>query len=143
MPPPAKIPIGLALTRTAKVVERAFDDALAAAGSSRPTWLILMALKSAQPRTQTDLAATVGIREATLSHHLNGMVRDALVTRERSPQDRRVHQVSLTDAGHELFLSLADAARAHDRRLRGQLNESQLTTLRTLLEQLARNVTPP
>src|ERR1035437_4963471 len=46
MPPPARPPIGLQLTRTARSVSRAFDDALAEAGGSLPVWLVLISLKS-------------------------------------------------------------------------------------------------
>ena len=40
--PPARHPIGLHLTQVAKVVSRAFDDALAQAGGSLPMWLVLL-----------------------------------------------------------------------------------------------------
>jgi hypothetical protein len=46
VPPPAAPPIGLDLTRVARVVSRAFDDALAAAGGSLPVWLVLISLKA-------------------------------------------------------------------------------------------------
>jgi MarR family transcriptional regulator for hemolysin len=117
-------------------VERAFDDALVAVGGSRPTWLILLALKTGQPSTQMELAANIGIRDATLSHHLNAMEDDGLVTRVRNPTNRRVHQVSLTDAGDERFHQLATAARAFDRRLRSHLQDDEVEQLRDLLARL-------
>src|SRR4051812_40224422 len=118
MPRPTRIPIGLQLTRTSKVVSRAFDDALAAAGGSLPVWLVLLSLKTRQLGNQRELADAVGIQEATLSHHLRAMVGSGLVTRERDPANRRVHQVRLTEAGDAAFLRLRDAAIAFDRRLR-------------------------
>ena len=42
---PARLPIGLHLAQVAKVVSRAFDDALAEAGGSLPVWLVLISLK--------------------------------------------------------------------------------------------------
>jgi hypothetical protein len=50
MPPPLREPIGLQPVRTTKLVSRAFDDALAEAGGSLPTWLLLLSPK-AQRRT--------------------------------------------------------------------------------------------
>src|SRR3954447_13459488 len=70
---PRQQPIGLALGAAAKRVSRAFDDALAAAGGSRPVWLVLLALKAERPATQRELAEAVGIEGATLTHHLDGM----------------------------------------------------------------------
>jgi MarR family transcriptional regulator for hemolysin len=142
VPRPTQTPLGLALAQTAKAVGRAFDDALSAAGGSRPTWLILLALQKAQPSTQTDLAAAVGIREATLSHHLAALEAEGLVARVRHPDNRRVQQVSLTPAGSERFQTLAAAAGAHDRRLRAGLSERQATELRGLLGRLRDNVAP-
>lgn len=143
MPRPTDTPIGLLLTRSARAVERAFDEALAAGGGSRPVWLVLMALKASPPRTQAELAAAVGIRAATLSHHLDAMESDGLVTRERLPDNRRVHVVRLTDAGDELFGRLAGVARTHDRRLRAGLDDTEIATLRVLLRHLAANVADP
>jgi len=117
MPPPARPPIGLQLTRAARSVSRAFDDALAEAGGSLPVWLVLISLKSQQPGNQRELADAVGIREATLTHHLNAMDAQGLVTRRRDPANRRVHLVELTEAGEAAFLRLRSAAAGFDQRL--------------------------
>jgi MarR family transcriptional regulator, transcriptional regulator for hemolysin len=57
---PTTEPIGLQLTRTAKAVSRAFDDALAEVGGSLPMWLVLVSLKSRRHGAQRELAAAVG-----------------------------------------------------------------------------------
>src|SRR6266508_1024195 len=103
MGPPAIEPIGLQLTRTARLVSRAFDQALESAGCSLPFWLILVSLKSQRHGAQRALAEAVGIEDATLTHHLNRMDKAGLVTRERDPDNRRVHKVELTKAGEALF----------------------------------------
>src|ERR1035437_10057242 len=123
MPPPARPPIGLQLTRTARSVSRAFDDALAEAGGSLPVWLVLISLKSQQPGNQRELANAVGIREATLTHHLNAMAAPGLVTRRRDPANRRVHLVGLTEAGAAGFLPLRGAAGGVGLRLRFGLTQ--------------------
>ena len=65
---------------------RAFEAALAAAGGSRPVWLILMSVKQGTDPGQSWLADQIGIRGATLTHHLAGMEERGLVTREGSDQ---------------------------------------------------------
>src|ERR1035441_3485155 len=87
MAPPLQPPIGLRLARTAKTLSRAFDDALATAGGSLPVWLVLISLKSLQLGNQRELADAVGIREATLTHHLNAMDTQGLITRRRGPPE--------------------------------------------------------
>ena len=140
MPKPERPPIGLLLARAAKSVSRAFDDALAEAGGSLPVWLVLISLKSRPLGNQREQAGVVGIREATLTHHLNAMDVQGLVTRRRDPANRRVHLVELTDAGEALFLRLRDAAVAFDQRLRRGLTDRDTADLEGLLLRLERNV---
>lgn len=137
---PQTEPIGLTLASTAKAVSRAFDEALAAAGGTRPTWLILIALKRQRWETQAELARAVGIRGPTLTHHLDGLEAAGLVTRTRHPQNRRIQVVELTGEGDALFHRLRKAASAFDERLRSGLTETDLTQLRRSLDRLRRNV---
>jgi MarR family transcriptional regulator, transcriptional regulator for hemolysin len=141
MPKPARTPLGLHLTRTARTVSRAFDDALAQAGGSIPVWLVLISLKSQQLRNQRELAEAVGIREATLTHHLNAMDEQGLITRRRDPANRRVHLVELTDAGEAVFERLRGAAGAFDKKLRAGFSDDDVADLEALLSRLAANVT--
>ena len=141
MPRPARTPIGLHLARTARSVSRAFDDALAQAGGSVPVWLVLISLKSQQLRNQRELAEAVGIREATLTHHLNAMDEQGLITRRRDPANRRVHLVELTDAGEAAFHRLRGAAAAFDKQLRAGFSDDEVADLEALLSRLVANVT--
>lgn len=140
MPRPSRPPIGLHLARTARSVSRAFDDALAQVGGSVPVWLVLISLKSQQVRNQRELAEAVGIREATLTHHLNAMDEQGLITRRRDPANRRVHLVELTEAGEDAFQRLRGAATAFDQRLRAGLSGDEVSQLEALLGRLAANV---
>ena len=143
MPQPFPVPIGLRLNQAARAVGRAFDDTLAEAGGSLPVWLILLNLKIRRPGTQRELADAVGIREATLTHHLNAMDADGLITRARDAANRRVHIVTLTEKGDQTFQALAAAAMAFDARLRTGLTDTDLATLATLLTRLSANVGAP
>jgi len=141
MQPPFRQPIGLHLARTARGVGRAFDEALAAVGGSTPTWLILISLKTRRLGNQRELAEAVGIRGATLTHHLHAMEADGLVARTRDPGNRRVQRVELTAAGEAAFHRMREAATAFDQRLRRGLSEAELATVETLLDRLHDNVT--
>jgi MarR family transcriptional regulator for hemolysin len=140
MPRPTRPPLGLELARTAKVVSRAFDEALTRAGGSQPVWLVLISLKSRQLANQRELAEAVGIQGATLTHHLNSMESAGLVTRRRDPDNRRVHLVELTAAGDALFLRLRDAAVAFDKSLRRGLSDTDVARFDELLGQARDNV---
>jgi len=82
----------------------------------------------------------VGIRGATLTHHLDAMETEGLVTRRRDPSNRRVHLVELTTKGDAAFQRMRGAAADFDRRLRAGLAESDTARLGELLDRLEANV---
>jgi MarR family transcriptional regulator, transcriptional regulator for hemolysin len=129
--PPASLPLGLHLARAARDITRAFDDALAEAGGSQPVWLVLA--------SQRELADAVGIREATLTHHLNAMDASGLITRRRDPENRRVHLVALTPAGEEAFFRMRTAALAFNARLQAGFGEKELAEFGRVLDRLRGN----
>ena len=143
VPEPFPVPIGLRLNQAARAVERAFDEALAEAGGTLSTWLILLNLKIHRPANQKDLAEQVGVREATLTHHLNAMDARGLITRTRDAANRRIQVVTLTEAGEAAFLRLRDTAVAFDAQLRAGLSDSDVARLGELLGQLAANAGSP
>ena len=134
--------IGALVARSAKELNRAFDDALRAAGGSTPTWQVLSALHAGPHRTQRDLAHAVGVRQPTLTHHLDALERAGLVVRERGEDNRRLQRVTATQAGEQLFLRLRRAAAAFDGRLRAGLSDAEVAELRRLLGQLTENAHP-
>jgi MarR family transcriptional regulator, transcriptional regulator for hemolysin len=136
---PTSTPIGLEVARAAKALTRAFNAALAEAGGTLPTWLILVSLKQGRWRTQLDLAKSVGIGNPTLTRHLDGLEKAGLVARVRDPDDRRVVRVELTSAGEAQFQRLRKAAVAFDQRLRTGFSEQELEQLRSWLARLMEN----
>ena len=138
--PPATPPLGRHLARTAREITRAFDEALAAAGGSQPAWLVLISLKTRPLASQRELAEAVGIKEATLTHHLNAMDAGGLITRRRDPANRRVHLVELTPAGEAAFHRMRQAAFAFNERLRAGLADEELADFTRVLDRLRSNV---
>jgi MarR family transcriptional regulator for hemolysin len=140
---PERTPIGLYLTYASRTISRAFDDALASAGGSLPVWLVLVNLKMRSVASQRELAEAMGIKEATLTHHLNAMETAGLITRRRDPANRRIHVVELTEAGESAFGRLRQAAVAFNAQLRHGVSDQEIAALESLLGRLAANVSPP
>lgn len=127
------------VARTGRALNRAFERALGEAGGSLPTWLVLLSLMRGEWATQSELAEALGIRGPTLTHHLDRLERDQLITRSRDPGNRRVQRVELTDAGREAFHRLRGVAQRFDERLRTGLDGRELDDLQRLLERLEQN----
>ena len=123
----------------ARQVSREFDEALVEAGGSRPIWLVLLALTINENANQRQLADFVGIRGATLTHHLNAMESAGLVVRSRDPENRRSHVVRRTPHGDDMFRRLREAATAFDKRLRRGLSAADIDMLGRLLNRLSEN----
>jgi MarR family transcriptional regulator for hemolysin len=134
--------LSLLIGRVAKELSRAFDDALVTAGGSTPTWQVLRALSAGEHRTQAELAAAIGVRQPTLTHHLDALERAGLVTRKREDANRRAQRVTVTESGEHLFLRLRRAAASFDGRLRAGLDDADVAELRRLLGQLVENAQP-
>ncbi|TIO92012.1 MAG: winged helix-turn-helix transcriptional regulator, partial [Mesorhizobium sp.] len=126
--------------RTAKLVAQAFDAALVEVGGTLPVWVTLLSVKSKELANQRELAGMIGIQGATLTHHLNAMEAQGLLTRRRDPQNRRVHQVALTETGEALFEKLRLEAVAFDKRLRAGLPDDRLAEFAEVLAALRANV---
>jgi MarR family transcriptional regulator for hemolysin len=141
--PPVLPPIGLRLTRTARVVGQAFERAMAEAGGSPSTWQVLLLVRSQQWGNQAEMAEAMGITGATLTHHLNAMESQGLVRRWREASNRRVQRVELTEAGEATFERLREVALRHDARLRAALGEDDAARLGELLDKLRAAVQDP
>ena len=129
------------VSRSARTLDRALDQALSAAGGSLATWLVLQALGTAEHATQAEVARTVGVRQPTLTHHLDALERSGFVTRHRDAGDRRAQRVLLTDEGRRLFVRLRRVAAAFDGQLRAGLSDDEVDVLARLLRQLVDNAT--
>ncbi|WP_125777096.1 MarR family winged helix-turn-helix transcriptional regulator [Antribacter gilvus] len=137
MEPGANLPVAAVLWHTVQRVTRAFDRALAEHGGSRPVWFILGALHSGTTATQRELAAAVGIREATLTHHLRALEDRGIITRHRDPANRRVQLIVVTPEGQALFQVLRATALEFEQDLRRAVGEEELAALRSTLAKLS------
>lgn len=106
-------------------VMRAFDAHLSEQGATWQVWHILLAVHQGTPATQRELAQAVGIREATLTHHLRGMEDKGLIVRSRQEHNRRVQRIEVTEAGEALFRRLKKEAIEFDRTLRGAIGPGE------------------
>jgi len=129
-------PIGLQLTRAARVVSQAFERAMAEAGGSAATWQVLLLVRSQEWQKQSQMAQALGITPATLTHHLNALEKQGLVRRWREADNRRAQRVELTESGAALFDRLREVALAYDARLRAALSDREVEQLGGLLDRL-------
>ncbi|GAA5198751.1 MarR family transcriptional regulator [Arthrobacter gyeryongensis] len=101
MPDIERWPTGRLLSTAARLVEHAWDENLRAIGLTHAGVIALEVLAATGPITQTALAQIVRVQAQTMGQTLSRLEAHGHISRRRSSEDRRVHVVSLTDAGRE------------------------------------------
>ena len=97
----------------------------------------LTLLRDHGEQNQSDLAATLGMDPTNVVALLNELEADDLIQRRRSPEDRRRHTVSLTDAGQARLKEIEALLTGVERRVLEPLTPEEQQTLYTLLSRVA------
>jgi DNA-binding MarR family transcriptional regulator len=98
------------LSMAARLVERRQDRALAALGLTHAAVIALQCLEGG-PLNQERLAAQIKVQSQSLGKVLARLEAGGLVTRSRSPVDRRSIDVAITEAGRRALEAARQAER--------------------------------
>jgi MarR family transcriptional regulator, lower aerobic nicotinate degradation pathway regulator len=122
---------------------RARTEATLAPKGLRPRHVVaLVLLAETGPTAQQDLAAALRLDPSNLVGLLNQLDANDLVTRRRSPADRRRHIVELTRQGHAVLAEVLDALHHIEVDVLRALDPDQRDTLIDLLQQAIGDVQP-
>lgn len=124
---------GLLLALLGHVAMRRLRDAHTARRLSPRQFHLLGVLHDHGAMSQSELGQTVGTDPSILVTMLNPLEADRLIARERDPQDRRRHLVTLTPAGEQHLNCAAAAQRDAEDALFVGLDDKQREQLRRLL----------
>lgn len=91
-----------ALVTAARNVVAIYRPILEPLGLTHPQYLVMLALWERAPRTLNDLAAELAMEPATASPLVKRLEAEGLIARERSVQDERRLEITLTAAGAAL-----------------------------------------
>ncbi len=140
MQPSHEEPLPRVVVLTGKAIRAYFEDALAEAGASLATWVVLSGIDRGRWDNQRGLARDLRIEGATLTRHLDRMEREGLIVRTRDARDRRQVRAELTPRGRELHDRLTAIAAKTGRRVCDGLSDREQATLRRLLDRIRDNV---
>lgn len=85
-----------------RMIGRSLGLRLQPYGVSTGQWPILVHLWETDGLSQRELCERIDIEESSMTRALDGMERSGLVSRERSPEDRRRYHIRLTPRGRDL-----------------------------------------
>jgi DNA-binding MarR family transcriptional regulator len=125
------------LVHLARRMQTEAETELAVFGLRARHVIALTLLRDLGEQNQSDLAAMLGMDPTNVVALLNELEADDLVQRLRSPQDRRRHTVSLTDAGRARLKEIEDLLTGVEQRVLDPLTAAEQQTLYTLLSRVA------
>jgi len=121
---------------------KVFEDFLRCMASLQLTpaqFSVLVLLEKNPGRNQTEIANTLGILRPNFVSMLDGLESRDLCARIRSTNDRRSHNVVLTDKGRSVLARAKRlVATKHEARLNGLLGPDNRAALLSMLTKLAR-----
>ncbi|WP_334151984.1 MarR family winged helix-turn-helix transcriptional regulator [Microbacterium sp.] len=100
-----------ALVTAARNVVAIYRPILEPLGLTHPQYLVMLALWERDPRTLNDLAAELALEPATASPLVKRLEAEGLIARQRSSEDERRLDITLTTAGRALRERAIDVPR--------------------------------
>jgi DNA-binding MarR family transcriptional regulator len=130
----------LHVLRTGTILHHNAERMLGKLGLSYGRFMILCLLSRENlPVPVCKLAEMAGVTTPTVSAVLSGMVRDGLVRREESPEDRRVVRIGLTPEGQKVLDDVLPSLFLAQSDVMSGLNQDELKALITLLSKVRLN----
>lgn len=147
-PAPAKVPdpvyggmleelLGYHLRRAQAAVFADFMRAMAGDRITPGQFGVLVLIDRNPGLNQSALARTLGIERSTMVAVLDGLEERGLVARRGSEADRRTKVLSLTGQGKTLLAEVKPKVRRHEKRIAGDLDADEVTTLIGLLRRVS------
>lgn len=128
------------LTRAHARYINSLTSALAGSGLDASSWRVIMILRERHSASVSEIASEANSKLSTMTKVVKRMQADGLVDSREGASDRRVTEVSLTQAGHALADVALDAARHVRNRAFGNMADEQLDILSELLCDVAENL---
>jgi len=108
-------------------------------GLSPAAFSMVVLIRANQGCSQSDLAREVALDKSAVVPILDDLETRGFILRQRSPVDRRRHELSLTEAGIALHDEVRRVARTVEQPIRDALSADEVAQLLTLLRRV-RNV---
>ncbi|WP_327047956.1 MarR family transcriptional regulator [Microbispora sp. NBC_01189] len=128
-------------SRAAKILVRHFNERLGEHGVSTPRSRLVVEVARSQPVRVTELALAVGITQGTASSLVEALVRDGLLERQASADDRRSVFLRVTPQGAALAQDWTTSYELAAEELFSPLTAEQLSTLVEILGVLSADET--
>ena len=129
--------VGMLLAAAHTRSRAALNEALRPLGLNARGLTVMLALPMYGPVSQRDLIERIGIDKSTMVRIIDELQDGGLVSRERSPHDRRAYTIVLTRRGEQVVEEARRIAVRVGEELFGSFTEAERDRLVDLLRRLA------
>jgi MarR family transcriptional regulator for hemolysin len=112
------------------------EEALAEAGGSFATFVILDAVSIEPGLSQREIARRLSIEGPSVTRHLDHLEAEGLIERRGDPADRRLTRIFFTEAGKERYQALCPIVQGKEEALFASADPAQLDAFRAMLHDL-------
>jgi DNA-binding MarR family transcriptional regulator len=130
---------GYWVTLLAKSIDYDLDQRLKVHGVTRATWALMSAVFHHKKTTPAALASFIGIDGAAITRHLDRIVKQGLISRERSVADRRSVNLKLTRKGLDLLPKLVAESKATNQKFQAGFTSTEIKGVQGAIRKMLSN----
>jgi len=132
--------VGFLLNRAARSMKRTLEARLASYGITASQYVLLAILAKKDGLSQTQLGNRLSFDNPTVTGVVDRMERDGLVERRRTPRDRRVINIFLTQKARDVLSELQEIADDVNNRALEEYSPKERSHLINMLNSIWRNM---
>jgi DNA-binding MarR family transcriptional regulator len=128
--------LGFTARLLSRVITGVYDDALATVGLKVSQFSVLTAIANREDTRPAELARFLAMDESTLSRNVARMCARGWLKLEPGDDDRRSHQISVTEKGMSLLRKSYSAWEKAQNHVAQQLGPEGVTALKSIVKKL-------
>lgn len=132
--------IGFLLGRLRSRMSIVLEEHLKALEISTPQWVILMRIANGYGQTSAELCRCFHYDTGAMTRMLDRLEEKGLVQRQRSQTDRRVVELTLTEAGREIYPKLHEAGKWITECILKDFSVEEVALFKSMLQRMRTNL---
>jgi MarR family transcriptional regulator, transcriptional regulator for hemolysin len=134
------LPIGRRMAMIVKLYQQAVKQRIACSAVGRNYAVLVYLSRKAEALSQQELVENLGIDKASMVRVLDELFAEGLIERQAHPNDRRSHQIVLTENGKAQLPAICEAVEAVNLSMMEGLSEDEQIQFSQSLERIQMNL---
>lgn len=132
--------VGFLFTRLKHRMSAELEEVLKPLDISAAQWVIFMRIATGLGRTSADLCRCFDYDTGSMTRMLDRLEEKKLISRQRSASDRRIVELALTEAGHQIYPQLKACGQQITHRMHKGISEAEITAFKAMIRRMQANL---